>query len=108
MDGLKRYDISKPVNMTDKYLYDIAFSLRELCDALVVVELDEKEEDLTVEDVSIETINSLNVDEKAGEDIEDLEGMTVPELKEIAKDMGISGYSNMRKSELVDRLLRGE
>lgn len=105
---MDRIKISKPINMTDKYLYDIAISLRALCDALVITELDEIEEELAVEDVSIETINTLNVDEKAGEDVEDLNDMTVPELKEIAKDMGITGYSNMRKDEIIDRIIRGE
>lgn len=105
---MDRVKLPQPVNMTDKYLYDIAVSLRALCGALVVVDIKEKEEELGVEECSIETINTLNVDEKNGEDPEDLEDMNVPELKEIAKDMGITGYSNMRKDDLIERILRGE
>ncbi len=37
---------------------------------------------------------------------EALEAKTVEELRELCKDKGISGYSSLRKSELVDTLLK--
>jgi hypothetical protein len=35
---------------------------------------------------------------------EDYEERTVPELKKRAKELGLSGYSGKRKSELIDML----
>ncbi len=35
---------------------------------------------------------------------EDLESLTVPELKQLAKEKGLSGYSKLRKAELIEAL----
>lgn len=37
-----------------------------------------------------------------------IEGMKLVELKELAKSRGIKGYSKLKKSELVDLLLRSD
>ncbi len=42
---------------------------------------------------------------KRGGEAEDYEDRTVPELRERAKELGLGGYSRLRKSELI-RLLR--
>ncbi|MEV8337901.1 Rho termination factor N-terminal domain-containing protein [Leucobacter sp. NPDC077196] len=41
---------------------------------------------------------------KRGGHAEDYEERTVPELKKRAKELGLSGYSSMRKQELIDLL----
>lgn len=41
---------------------------------------------------------------RRGGEAEDYEDRTVPELKERAKELGITGYSKLRKSELISKL----
>jgi hypothetical protein len=41
---------------------------------------------------------------KRGGDAESYEDRTVPELRERAKELGMTGYSKLRKGELIDRL----
>jgi len=43
---------------------------------------------------------------KAGFSKEDLEDKTVDELKELCKEQGITGYSSMKKAEIIDELLK--
>lgn len=41
---------------------------------------------------------------RRGGKAEDYEERTVPELKQRAKELGLQGYSKLRKDELIDRL----
>lgn len=41
---------------------------------------------------------------KRGGRAEDYEDRTVKELRERAKELGLTGYSGLRKAELIDRL----
>lgn len=41
---------------------------------------------------------------RRGGKAEDYEDRTVAELRERAKELGITGYSKLRKSELIDKL----
>lgn len=46
--------------------------------------------------------NDNPIEEPSKEEL--LNNLTVPELKEIAKEKGIKGYSNMKKEELISAL----
>lgn len=41
---------------------------------------------------------------KRGGNAEDYEDRTVPELRERAKELGLTGYSKLRKAELIKKL----
>lgn len=45
---------------------------------------------------------------KAAIEEKPIEEMTVDELKELAKEKGIEGYSKLKKEELIDLLVEGE
>lgn len=42
--------------------------------------------------------------EESKENVVDLNALTVTELKAIAKEKGITGYSNMTKQQLIDAI----
>ncbi len=67
-----------------------------------VVELDDEEEKNTKNEEIKETIKEEKQEVK--EEKPDYSKMTVSELKKLAKDAGISGYSTMKKDELISSL----
>lgn len=54
---------------------------------------------------AFQRMRRLQAEEKKEE--VNLDSLTVPELKDIAKDKGVSGYSKMNKDELLE-VLSGE
>ena len=62
-----------------------------------------KEEPKKVKEVK-EEVKAEEVKEEAKEEKVDLDSMTLAELKALAKDKGIKGYSTMKKADLVSAL----
>ena len=59
------------------------------------------EEDLDTEE-EIETEEEVEIEEEVVE--EDLEALTVKKLKDLAKEKGLEGYSDLNKAELIEEI----
>ena len=62
-----------------------------------------KEETATVEVKETEK-NNTDSEEKVENEAVDLESMTLTDLKKLAKEKEVKGYSTMKKQELIDAL----
>jgi CBS domain containing-hemolysin-like protein len=99
--------IEKPITREDKYLYQIITRLDKIIDLLEgkqqiqftkpIGTKDEPNEIVTTGMITQEEVNAI-------EDTCNLDEMTIIELKDLAKELGIKGYSTMRKSELIDTI----
>ena len=58
----------------------------------------------TVEEVVAPVVETVVVEETAAEEVVDLESLKVADLRELAKNKGIAGYSTMKKAELIEAL----
>lgn len=58
---------------------------------------EEKKEEVKVDETVLEEVKEMVA-------ADDLEGKTLAELKKMAKEAGIKGYSTMKKDDLVQKL----
>lgn len=96
----KREDKKKTVAQARK----IAENEEKLLVENEVLEVEEFQEEIEEESKKLEvtTEEELVIEEEPKVIQEDLNSNTVAELKEMAKDLGITGYSTLRKQELID------
>ena len=89
-------EIETPVNKQDKYLYQIVNRLDR------VIELLEEEVVNDNYDEDIEVVSDYNMEEIVPD--YNYDEMTVKELRDVAKDIGLNGYSTLKKDELIETL----
>jgi len=101
MNGLKLAGVT----VNRKMLAEVAIDNPETFTSLVEIAKSALNGKVKVEDKKeVKETKKETVKKEAKVETTDLSKMTVAELKEMAKEKGIAGYTTMKKAELLDAL----
>jgi N utilization substance protein B len=98
LDDVRWFDLNE---LSDLNIYDdVSKMLVKALEIILPEKEDEEIETDTYEDASVEKESDIKESHKKT----DLENLKLSELKNIAKERGLSGYSSLKKAELIELL----
>lgn len=92
------------VEINRKMLSEIAISEPKVFSDLVKTAQDGLDGKITRSEVVKKEVKKENTKSVKKEEVKDLESMTLTELKALAKDKDVKGYSTMKKADLISAL----